>query len=251
MDKYTLKNVFQKSFLGVVWRMEADTSRGWLAIETRRQDTGVPAFSVIRYATGESIIHEIHYRDRHWTLAGAVNGMLILKAFGHDSPAAPGIACIDAVNGQVRWEQFNYQLLALDDGDLIVRHRNFASGGEQRIDALHGQPTQKKIIPNKPTGHPIVLPERYKNGTPLLLTEYKIFGDLYHCVVGQANVWAFHEQTGQQYRIRLVVSNDLTILADKVILEGLPKMLPELFFMIANQLFIIGNNKREIISYLV
>src|SRR5690606_1753669 len=95
MDKYTLKTAFKKSFLGVVWRIEVDTTAQLLAIETRDPESGRPAFSVVDYLSGTSFIHEKPYGDRNWALAGVANRKLVVKAFGQNSPNGTGIACID------------------------------------------------------------------------------------------------------------------------------------------------------------
>lgn len=251
MDKYTLKTVFKKSFLGVVWRMEADTATNLLAVETRDKDTGRPAFSAFNYQTGDAYIHEKPYGDRNWALAGIADRKLIVRAFGQNSPDGAGIACIDADSGELVWEQFNYVLLHVGSQQLTVRHRNFAGGYEQYLDPASGNLTQFNKTAGKPTGADIVLPQRYEHGVPELLAGYAIHGDLFYCQIGPKHLWAFHEATQEAYRVRLVITSDLTLLADPVILSELTRMTPELFFMIGQQLFIVSNNKREIVSYLV
>lgn len=252
MDKYTLKTAFKKSFLGMVWRIEADTATGMLAVETRQPDNGHPAFSAFRYGTGESTIQEIAYGDRHWTLAAIVADRLVVKAFGKDSPSHPGIACIDIHTGKTLWEQFNYTLLAVRDGLLLVRHRNFAGGYEQLLDPATGDLTKINISATKPGSPEIVLPERYADGLPEALASDTQRGDVFRTRMGEKTVWAFHEaDNGNTYRLRLAVTGGREAVATAIVLNGLTKMVPETFFAIGNQLFLIGDNKREIVSYLV
>src|SRR5690606_416406 len=251
MDKYTLKTAFKKSFLGMVWRIEADTTGNLLAVETRDKDTGRPAFSAFNYQTGESFIHEKPYGDRNWALAGIANRKLILRAFGQRSPDGAGIACIDAVDGELAWEQFNYVLLHVGSQQLTVRHRNFAGGYEQYLDSATGNLTQFNKTTSKPTEPTIVLPQRYEHDVPGILAGYAIHGDLFYCQIGPKHLWTFHEATQEAYRVRLVITSDLSILDDRIILRELIRMTPELFFMIEQQLFIVSDNKREIVSYLV
>ncbi len=251
MDKYTLKTAFKKSFLGIVWRIEADTTNDILAIETRDQDTGNPSFSAFDYTTGVSFTDEMPYGDRNWALAGTADRKLVLRAFGQNSPDSAGIACIDAINGKLLWEQFNYVLVGLGNQQLTVRHRNFASGYEQHLDLRSGNLTQFNNATNKPTGPNIVLPQRYTAEGPALLANYEVHGDIFHCRIGEKQVWAFHEVTHQTYRVRLVISSGLNVLSDSVVLADLAKMIPELFFTIDGQLFLVSDNKREIVSYLV
>ncbi|MGK6352925.1 DUF4905 domain-containing protein [Parapedobacter sp. DT-150] len=250
MDKYTLKTVFQKRFLGLVWRMEVDTAGQVLAVETRDKD-GIPSFSAFAYTSGASLIHELPYGDRNWTLAGIADHKLILRAFGDDSPNSAGIACIDATTGEVLWEQFQYTLLAVGERQLRVRHRSVAGGYEQYVDLATGNLTQFNNWGDKPMPPDMVLPQRYVGDIPAVLAGYPVHGDLFYCQIGPKGIWAFHEIDEDRYRVRLVISTGLTVLADEIVLSGLAKMAPELFFMIGQQLFLIGDNKREIVSYLV
>ena len=251
MDKYTIKTAFKKSFLGMVWRIEADTAANLLAVENRDKDTGNPAFSAFDYRTGMASIHEKPYGDRNWALAGTAGRKLVVRAFGQNSPDGAGIACIDADSGEIRWEQFNYVLVAVDDHQLTVRHRNFAGGYEQYLDLASGNLTQFNKTTDKPMDPEIVIPQRYEGGVPELLAGYAVYGDVFYCQIGPKKVWAFHEETHETYRVRLVISSGLTLLTDQVVLAALAKMTPELFFMIDQQLYIISDNKREIVSYLV
>jgi len=251
MDKYTLKTAFRKSFLGVVWRIEADTTTGILALETRDPDTGSPSFSAIEYKTGISCVNEKPYGDRNWSLAGILGGKLILRAWGQNTPEGAGIACMDAKSGAILWEQFNYTLVSVHNQLIVVRHRNFASGYEQYLNPIDGHLTEKNNTLTKPQGPDIVLPQRYVGNMPPFLEHYAIKGDLLYCHVEDRTIWAFHEATDLTYRIRLIVSSGLEMLTDTIMISDLPKAAPELFFVIGRQLFFIGDNKREIVAYLV
>lgn len=235
----------------MVWRIEADTSANVLAVETRDKETGLPAFSAFDSSTGVSFVDEKPYGDRSWALAGTADRKLVIRAFGQNSPEGAGIACIDTDSGDVLWEQFNYVLVHVGNRQLTVRHRNFAGGYEQYLDLSTGNLTNFNKQADKPTGPDIVIPQRYEHGVPERLSGYAVFGDLFYCQIGAQQLWAFHEVIQQAYRVRLVIFNGITIVADHIILEGLDKMTPELFFMVGQQLFIISHNKREIVSYLV
>ena len=251
MDKYTLKTAFKKSFLGIVWRIEADTSENLLAVETRDKDSGTPSFSAFDCRTGATLTHEKPYGDRNWALGGTTGRKLIIRAYGANSPDGAGIACIDADSGNLLWEQFNYTLLHVGHQQLTVRHRNFAGGYEQYLDAVTGNLTLVNTSADKPTGPDIVLPQRYDGEAPEFLANYTIHGDIFQCQIGAKRAWAFHEASGTAYRVRLVITSGLTISADRIILRELAGMTLELFFVIGRYLFTVGNNKREIVSYLV
>ena len=251
MGKYTLKTAFKKTFSGIIWRIEVGMPTGILAIETRDQDTGNPSFSTIEYTTGQSGITEKQYGDRNWSLAGVIDSLLILRAWVQNTPEGAGIACIDATTGDLLWEQFNYTLVAVTDRQIVVRHRNFVGGYEQFLNPYDGNLSSKDNLANHLMRPEIVLPTPYTDPPPSFLDHYNIAGDLFSCLIDDRTVWAFHEAIENTYQIRLIVSHGLNVLTDNLAITGLPKMTPELFFAIRNQLFLIGNNKREIISYLV
>src|SRR5690606_30802695 len=201
-----------------------------LAIETRDQDTGNPAFSTVNYATGKSLITEKQYGDRNWSLAGMIGNSLILRAWGEQSPNGAGIACMDAITGDIRWEQFNYTLVGLENRQIVARHRNFASGYEQYLNPRTGNLTPLEDLTDSPTKPKIILPNHYLGETPAFFDRYHVIGDLVSCSINNRTVWAFHEALDNTYQIRLAVSQDSTLLADTVVATGLPKMTPELFF---------------------
>ena len=251
MDKYTLKTAFKKSFLGIVWRIEVDTAENLIAVETRNQDSGAPAFSTFDYRTGRSFIQEQPYGDRNWTLAGTADRKLIIRAYGTSSPEGAGIACMDAQSGVVLWEQFSYNLIHVAPTQIAVRHRNFAAGYEQYLDIQTGNLTPFNTSADKPTEPKLVLPQQYNGDLPEVLENFKVHGDIFYSSIGTKKAWAFHEKEEAGYRVRLVITSGITLLSDQVILSGLPALTWELFFVIGQHLFFIGNNKREIVSYLV
>lgn len=235
----------------MVWRIEVDTAARLLAVETRDKETGQPSFSAFDYQSGASFIDEKPYGNRNWVLAGIADSKLIAKAFGQNSPDGAGIACIDIASGDLLWEQFNYVLMHVGNQQLTVRHRNFAGGYEQYLDPTTGNLTQFNKNAGKPTEADIVLPRRYENNLPECLAGYPVYGDLFYCQIGPKRLWAFHEAMQGGYRVRMVITNGLTVLADQIVLPELTKMTPELFFMIGQQVFIISDNKQEIVAYLV
>lgn len=235
----------------MVWRIEVDTSARLLVVETRDKETGYPSFSAFDYQSGTSFIHEKPYGDRNWALAGSADRKIIAKAFGQNSPDGAGIACIDIDRGDLLWEQFNYVLVHVGRRQLTVRHRNFAGGFEQYLDLTTGNLTPFNKEASKPTEAEIVLPQRYGYGVPECLAGYPVYGDLFHRKIGPRELWAFHEKTQLGYRARLVITSGLTVLEDQLILPELAKMTPELFFMIGQHVFIISDNKQEIVAYLV
>jgi len=255
MDKYTLKTAFKKSFSGLIWRLEVDAVNELMAVETRDMTSGKPRFSAFEYATGTSTITEIPYGERYWTLAGIIDATLIVRAYGANSPDGAGLAGLDARTGAIIWEQFNYTLVGIEGNTLAARHRNFASGYVERLRASDG--TVIKRLEAGPLDQTVrssrvVLPRPYSGKTPSFLTRYAIHGELFHYATGGHDIWAFHEKESEQsFTVKLVLSSGLSVQAEEIVERGLTKMLPELYFMIGDQIFVITDNKQKIVSYLV
>ncbi len=252
MDKYTLKTIFERSFSGVIWRIEADTAAKMLAVESRSPDGGLPAFSVIRYTDGHSMLQEGAYGDRHWTLAGMAGDCLLLRALGEREPNAPGIACLSASTGEVRWESFNHTFVAVAAGRVQARPRHIASGRDAYLSVQTGQPIDgpPSAIADGPDPD-IRLPEPATSVPDSLSARYAITGPVHHLPFGDKEAWAFHVMQDDGLDVKLIISQHLAVLEARTIMAGLAKMTPEVFFAIGRQLFFIASNKQEIVSYLV
>lgn len=251
MDKYTLKTVFEKSFLGQIWRIEVDENSKLLAIETRSIENGKPFFSALDYLSGECPIDELAYGDKLWTLAGICEDKLLLKSYSEKSPEGAGICCLSAVSGAILWEKFNYTFLSIDTTQVLVRPAQFRSGYEISLSIENGEPTSKKIPSTKPSVNRIVIPQPYNMVFPDYIIHHNPIGSLYHHQVGEKEIWAFHVKNNNKLDVKLLISQGFMMLAEQTIMCNLEKMTPEIFFMIGQQLFFIDSNKRKIVSYLV
>ncbi len=252
MDKYTLKTIFAKSFSGVIWRIEADTAAKTLAIESRSPEGGLPAFSVIRYTDGYSWVHERAYGDRQWTMAGIAEGCLLLRAMGQREPNAPGIACLSCTSGETRWENFSHTFMAMQAGSIYARPRNIASGYDAYLDILTGQAMDSPHTVTKPPSQSeILLPTPTTNLPDAIATSHCVVGTVFHFPFGDKDGWAFHVRQDDGFAVKLFITQQLDLLETRTLMTGLEKMVPEIFFVIDRQLFFIGGNKQEIVSYLV
>lgn len=251
MDKYTVKTAFKKSFLGLIWRMEADTGANLLAVESRNPENGIPSFSVLDYRTGNLLMDAVNYGDRSWTLAGISGDRLILRHYGDRNPENAGICCMDVHGGHIVWERFNHIFISLLRDGVLAKPRNISSGYQLILSPEDGSVRSSPGRTTKPYQQNIVLPEVYVGNFPPMLKKYSIHGELHHCRTEEKEVWGFHQQRQGKYDVKLLITNGLNVMYEKVISRNRAKKLPEIFFMIKNQVFFIADNKQEIVSYLV
>jgi len=252
MDKYTLKTIFERSFSGVIWRIEADTAAKTLAIESRSPDDGLPTFSVVRYTDGHSLVHERAYGDRQWTLAGIAEDCILLRAIGQSQPSAPGIACLSSTSGETRWENFSHTFVAMHGGCIQARPRHIASGYYAYLAIRTGQPVDSSPSATKKPDQPeILLPSPTIDLPEAIVESYPIVGTALHFPFGDKDGWAFHIAQDDGYAVNLIITQERAILQARTLMTGLEKMIPEIFFVIGRQLFFIAGNKQEIVSYLV
>lgn len=252
MDKYTLKTIFAKSFSGLIWRMDADTAQGVLAIESRDTASGVPSFSAIDYRDGRILMLEKAYGGRNWTLAAVGDGCIVLRAFGEREPQGSGIACFSAQTGKLLWEKFNYTFLAVTAEAISARPHHIASGYITHLSFHDGEPVEL-ITKDKDTPPPseIVMPIPADTMPVTITANYPVEGPAYYHDFGDKEAWAFHVPDAGEYTVELLIMDGGTILDKRTLITGLKKMTPEVFFLIKRQLFFIDGNKQKIVSYLV
>ena len=251
MDKYTLKTIFERSFSGVIWRIEADTTGKMLAIESRALGDGIPAFSAIRYADGQMLAEERPYGGRQWTLAGIADGCILVRAFGEREPNAPGIACLSATTGEVRWERFNHTFIAMDGGAVRARPRHIASGYDTYLSVRDGTPQGKPLLSANPATQAAIELPAQSSVTDGISASYAVEGAVHRLAFGDKEARAFHVADGDGFAVKLIISQQLLVLEERTIMRGMAKMSPEIFFAIGRQLFFIDGNKEKIVSYLV
>lgn len=251
MDKYTLKTIFEKSFSGLIWRMEADTDDGVIALETRNPSTGIPLFSAIRYGDGRTLMSEQAYGDRHWTLAAVDRGHLLLRAFGKQEPDGPGIACLSVEDGELLWEKFNYTFIGFEKSAVVARPHRIRNGFNTYLSLHDGEPTaQHTLAESKPAGSKIVIPKLVE-GNAIKDLGYEVVGPVHHHDFGDLAIHAFHEKKADKIEVTMLLMERGMIRQARTLMSGLTKMTPEIFFIIDRQLFFIDGNKQKIVSYLV
>jgi len=64
-------------------------------------------------------------------------------------------------------------------------------------------------------------------------------------------LWTYHRQEKDKYQLILCIADESNILHTEIMMEDMPKMIPQPYFQIGNQLFLLSYNKQEIVSYLL
>src|SRR5690606_41216595 len=90
MNKYTIKNIFERHFSFPAWKIEVDCTRKHLAVEYRHPDTTRAHVEALDFEGNEKSI-SIRADEQEWTLDSIQGDFLTLKRFGSSSPIEAGI----------------------------------------------------------------------------------------------------------------------------------------------------------------
>lgn len=247
-----MKSAFVKHFDGTIWKMDIHEPSKLLAIEWRTKE-GIPNFSVIHYPSGILKLDKISYGDRWWTLAGITSTHLLLQHYA--DPGSAQTQALVAINLQeniIAWEQFNIQFQELVAEGLAIKSLTY--GNNLSVLDEH---TGKHILQAKSLSEltPIVRTVKSAlptNRVPLLsITDQTVVGPYFLLDEGEITYWGHHEQQKKTIRLMLTIVKNNQIDFKLCIEDKLDHLLPEVFFIIGNQLFFIRDNKREIVSYFV
>lgn len=248
-----MTEAFSHIYDGTIWKMDIHEAAGLLAIEWRDQN-GLPYFSVIHYPSGRLLSDYIQYGDRWWTLAAISDDLLLVQHYPQANQGqTQALVAIDIHSKQVLWEQFNVQLVELVDDGIAVKQR-FATGNNT-VALL--APSSGDVIKHKVTLaelHPLTRNLRApapSQKTPFPSLTKTLVGPYFFLEIDDKELWAYHEQHNGTLRLMLAVIQNGQILANRCIIDQLEHLLPEVFFMIGQQMFFVRNNKREIVSYFV
>lgn len=250
MLKNTIKKAFQKDFIENIWKIEVNGYRDQIAVEIRDSQTTEPTYHILRFEDGAEIMQ---YRpgEKDWTIEGVQKDYLILKKVGEQTPTKEGIQIIDIRTQKPLFTSYEYVLLDVCEDYLHVRHRSFTSGGEKLITLTTGEefPVSDNIIARYPKNR-VCFPLPYDN-PPEFLTQRDKQKDLWVSKLSDTYLWCYHTQQNDGYDLHIAVSNLERILDETIIQSAIPKMFPQPYFRVGNQIFFMADNKHEIVSYLV
>lgn len=249
MTKYTINKVFEKAFHSNIWKIEVDSKQALIAIETRDLGSTIASFHIFNFQ-GEPIMTPCIAESKEWTLDSIQNAKLILKRVGEHTPIQEGIKIIDIYTNKEIFQSYEYILLDVFCEYIHARHRSILTGESYLIAIKSGEIKISKNLNLEICLNKIQYPVTYPH-TPSFLMEEQITGPLWLCKLEEQYLWCYHQENQQEFNLVLALSNLNQLLAKQVVLIAMDKMIPQPYFKIENQVFLMSFNKREIISYLV
>ena len=254
MENYKVIRAFYKSFSQPIWKIQIDERFETLGLETRDFQEGIPLFSLIDLRMNATIAQDHPHPEKDWTLAGVHKHWLILRKVGRDSPYGLGVRVWDAASKVLLWEAPHLRFLSLQNGLLECKGASIVSGISQFLEIESGQPRRKPVNEAEPATY-LQIPSLYEGKLPDGLVKYDAIMPIHHLVLNHTEIFAFHEYTDPisqvVMHVRWMILKHKEVVLDEIIISPLEKQLPELFFAFKEQLFFIGNNKKEFVSYLV
>lgn len=250
MSLYNLKNAFHIQVGLPIWRIEIDEKKQLIAVESRQQDGSKPQLSVYTFQ-GEEICSPLQLPAKEWTLASIQGDYIVCKKFGSATPLAAGVLIYNFRTSEAPSSFLAHHYLEALEGAVKVRHQNFQTGFEEYV--LLGENTLRRSLPTaiKPFVNKIVYPLHYQGKRPKFLAPYAAIEDLWISQVGDKYIWTYYQKNQELWDIKLLVSNKYEVFAEATIAEGLKLRVPTIYFQVEEQIFLLTDNKQEIVSYLV
>ena len=249
MTKYTFSKLFSQDFPHIIWKIVADPIAKRLGIELRQPDSTLPLFYSLDFS-GNTIHRAIAVSAKEWTLDAIRADKLILKKVGDYQPVKEGVRVLD-LQGNSLFSSEEHILLHSEPDYLQLRHRSFQSGFEQYVDL-----TDFRMSSQKPSLHAqeepaINIPVPYYGELPDYLKTVTRVDGLWLSRWEDKFIWTYHRKEKENYALILCLADESELLYSTVLLEDMPKMIPQPYFQIGNQIFLLSYNKQEIVSYLL
>lgn len=248
MNKYTTIKAFDKNFPFQIWKIVADAASGQIGVELRDEETTCAVLYVFDFA-GNEILHRKQMDEKEWTLEALQHDTVILKRVGDAQPVKEGILFLD-LGGSPRqlWQEYTWQDTYRDI--VKVRHRSFQSGFEEyiHIESLRKTSTITDIHEYCSA---IKMPVPYSGTLPPYLQNIPMQDLPWISRSGNHLLWSYHSKENDLYHLNLCVADTSKSLYAQRLLQDMPKMIPQPYFQIGNQIFLMSYNKRKIVSYLV
>lgn len=251
MTNQTISKAFSTVFTYPIWRIEIDAESRLIAVETRNPADTRPYFNVITFE-GNDVLQDFQAISKEWVLAGIQCQKLILKKISSNSPIDAGVQIIDCYqpNQQETW--FNYLFVEMINGGILLRPKMIEQGMQLFLDLKTMSIENKKEKSFKPFDSQIVYPVIYNGQIPQFLTDFTADGEIWISALDDYFIWAFYEQnTANHYQIRIVQSTKERLIDAVIAVDQLPLKFFNIYFLVNKQIFLLTDNKREFVSYLV
>ncbi|HLT88306.1 MAG TPA: hypothetical protein VKZ57_12005 [Sphingobacterium sp.] len=248
MTKYTTFKAFEKNFPYQIWKIVADAASRQIAVELRDTESTCAILYVLDF-DGKELLKQKQIAEKEWTLEAIQHRTIVLKRVGDTQPVKEGILFLD-MQGNPRhlWQEYTW----IDTyRDVVkVRHRNFQSGFEEYIDIE----TLKKTVHTERIQEycsAIKMPIPYSGTLPPYLQNASIQDLPWISRAADRILWSYHTKENEHYNLNLSIADTSKLLVTQCLLSDMPKMIPQPYFQIENQIFLMSYNKRKIVSYLV
>lgn len=249
MSEYKIHNAFQQEFPSQIWKIVVDGIKQEIAVELRDEETTNPSFFIMDFK-GNIVLDSKLIEEKEWTLEALQHQTLILKRVGDTTPIKEGIWLLDK-RGDTRYVSHEYIWIDTEVDYIKVRHRNIQSGFEEYIDIKEGK---KKLSPGvsiAPSCSAVKMPIPYTGALPPYLQDRAPVDIPWVSRANEKLIWTYHSKQKTLYNLNLCIADESNVLYECSPLLNMPKMIPQPYFQIGNQIFLMSYNKREIVSYLV
>lgn len=248
MTKYTTIKVFDRNFPHQIWKIVADVSSRQIGIELRDANTTCAVLYVFDFE-GNEILHDQRLDEKEWTLEALQQQTIVLKRVGDTQPVKEGVLFLD-LRGRPRQLWHEYTWIDTYRDVIKVRHRSFQSGFEEYINIKSLKKTSNRVdIHEYCTA--IKMPVPYSGTLPPYLESLPIEDFPWVSRIGPYLLWTYHSRENNRYHLNLSVADASKLLFTQPLLQNMPKMIPQPYFQIGNQIFLMSYNKQKIVSYLV
>jgi hypothetical protein len=250
MNKYSIKNIFEKEFSFPVWKIEVDCPTDCLVVECRDPKTTLPHFNILGF-DGESKCSPIIAAEKEWTLEALQGEFLILKRFGSSSPIEAGIQIIHYPTGQIICHYMEYVLFDVYQGIVLARHRSIPGGLTFAIEMYSGQVNPHQNIDLQYPLSDIKYPLTYTGHKPPFIDDIPYVENIWLLPIDDRFIWSYHLSSDNKYNLHLLLTTRTEALDHKIILEDLDRLIPQPFFQVKRHIFFLSNTKLKIKAYLV
>jgi len=251
MTNQTVSKAFNVLFTYPIWRIEIDAENRLIAVETRNPTDTLPYFNVISFE-GDYVLQNFKAMSKEWVLAGIQCQKIILKKISDTSPIDAGVQIINCYQPQQQETWFNYIFLEMVSDGILLRPKMIAQGMQLFLDLKTMSIEDKKEDSFKPFDSQIVYPVIYNGQIPHFLTDFTTDDEIWLSAMDDYFIWAFYEKNkDNHYQIRIVRSTKDRLIESVVAVTQLPLKFFNIYFLVNKQIFLLTDNKREFVSYLV
>jgi len=251
-DSDLIGKAFSQKINGLIWRLQINEENGYLAIESREQESKKVFFSVLNIENGLFLFKEKSFADPlNANLVFLAKDSLVLKLNQNSSsPECVGIIAVDVNSADILWEKYNWGLeeitsYGIQVYDLKIYPKSFFWIDHKNVAKL---PNPEQA--HRPTSL-IQFPELvYDYQIPISINHHPIIGGVFSLNTGDIQIICFHEKLEDNLQQKIVIYQGNNILLQDILIKNIQKLQPESFFMFNKQVFYI-RNKDEIVSYFV